>query len=257
MSDCGADKASYEDFPSDWYHLAKRDHFWLEWRHYALMRALRSSGLDLRASLKGLDVGCGNGVVQSQLENATAWTVDGVDLNARSMSEREQTRGSARLYDIHDRSAGLKNHYDFAVLFDILEHLEDPAGFLRSTLWHLKPGGHVLINVPALPSLHSRYDEVVGHLRRYTTQSLGAVIQSGGAVPLDLRYWGLSLLPIAWLRKQMLKRDMPAEAVVKRGFKPPAEWINRAFRALLRAETAVLARPVAGTSVLAIARRAF
>ena len=72
------------------------------------------------------------------------------------------------LYNIHDRAPDLAARYDAIILFDVIEHIESPAEFLASALYHLKPGGRVFINVPALQSLYSKFDVAVGHYRRYS-----------------------------------------------------------------------------------------
>ena len=53
------------------------------------------------------------------------------------------------------------------VLFDVLEHIPDTQPFLSSVIRHIKLNGFLLINVPALQTLYSKYDETVGHVRRY------------------------------------------------------------------------------------------
>jgi SAM-dependent methyltransferase len=134
------------------------------------------------------------------------------------------------------------------VLFDVLEHLPEPRQLLRSTLRHLKPGGLVLVNVPALPGLTSAYDLAAGHLRRYTTASLATELSGPGLDQRLLRYWGLSLIPLLAARKLVVAGGGPA--TIQRGFQPPLAAINAALVGLMHLETRVLRTPVAGTSVL-------
>jgi 2-polyprenyl-3-methyl-5-hydroxy-6-metoxy-1,4-benzoquinol methylase len=82
------------------------------------------------------------------------------------------------------------------VLFDVLEHIADTQSFLTALLAHLKPQGWVLINVPALQSLYSHYDEIVGHFRRYNRQTLVAEFRQKPLELADIRYWGMSLVPV-------------------------------------------------------------
>jgi hypothetical protein len=110
----------------------------------------------------------------------------------------------------------------------------------------------MLVNVPALTMLFSRYDVVVGHQRRYDKRSLTEEFSSRGlGSVVRLRYWGFLLVPIALLRKAVLAFVRRRPSVVRIGFKPPNALVNRALIAAMSVETALLSDPALGTSVLA------
>ncbi len=104
----------------------------------------------------------------------STWTVDLGELDATALRHSRPGRGRTLHYDVTERRAELAGAYDVIVLFDVLEHIEHTAPFIDALLWHLKAGGHLLINVPALPRAQSRYDEAAGHVRRYTRATLPA-----------------------------------------------------------------------------------
>ncbi len=235
-------------FPSEWYDLSDPSHFWFRWRMAALQRALADIGAATDAPLNALDVGCGSGVLASQLEAVTAWTTDGTDLNLGALERCAPRRGRTLYYDVTEERTELIERYDVVVLFDVLEHLPDPRLLLRSSLRHLKPGGLVLVNVPALPSLTSAYDVAAGHLRRYTTASL---VRELSGLDLDhrvARYWGFSLIPLLAARKLAVAGGGPT--TIQRGFQPPSPAFNAALVGLMRLETRLLREPPWGTSVL-------
>ncbi len=167
------------------------------------------------------------------------------------------SRGRTILYNIHERKPEFKGLYDVVLLFDVLEHIEAAGSFLESAAWHLKPGGIMLLNVPALSSLYSQYDKLVGHVRRYDKVSVRHLFQQHGIdfKLMELRYWGLSLVPIVWLRKMMLRKIQRPDAAVAIGFHPPAQWINRALGTLMSAETSLLSHPPFGSSLMVAARK--
>ena len=68
-------------FPDTWYKLASGDHFWFRWRFAAFLNQLRELGLPLVQERRLLEIGCGTGVLSSQLEAHSKWRVDGADLN--------------------------------------------------------------------------------------------------------------------------------------------------------------------------------
>lgn len=65
-------------------------------------------------------------------------------------------------------------------LFDVLEHIEDDAGFLSTICELLQPGGIVYLTVPAYPVLWSVDDAYAGHYRRYTIRRLQSLLRGAG-----------------------------------------------------------------------------
>lgn len=243
------------DFPSEWFDITAEGHFWLDWRFAAFAAQLRDCGVPLDAPWRGFDVGCGHGVLRRQVERATAWTVDGCDLHAGALGRNGATRGASYLYDVFDRRPELRERYDAILLFDVIEHVAAPDAFLAAVLDHLKPGGWLFLNVPALERLRSPFDDVVGHLRRYDRASLTATLRRQRLAIRDLRYWGFAMLPYLVIRRVTRARQNDAAGVIAHGVLPPAPWMDAWIRRIMAVETRWLPRPPLGTSLLAAARR--
>jgi len=242
------------DFPDQWYEIMDERHFWMIWRTRAFLNQCRALSISTKAPCSVLEIGCGYGVLRQMLEAATKWDIDAMDLNAGALFHSAPGRGRTALYNIHDRAPGLAAKYDAIILFDVIEHIDDPVTFMSSALYHLKPGGHVFINVPALQALYSKFDVAVGHCRRYSKQTLGAELAKAGVRKIDDRYWGLTMLPLLALRKLWLslRRESPGKGttVVQRGLVPPGKPVDAVLTALMRLETNVIANPPLGTSLL-------
>jgi SAM-dependent methyltransferase len=87
--------------------------------------------------------------------------------------------------------------YDLVALLDVLEHVEEDHEALLSIARKLKPGGKILITVPAHPWMWSAHDEVNHHKRRYTRKGLRKVLLGAG-LEIELLSWFNSLLfPLA------------------------------------------------------------
>lgn len=237
-----------QDFPDEWYDASDASHFWFRWRLAVLRRTLSDAGTATRSPLVALDVGCGPGVLAAQLEGATGWSVDATDLNMAALERCRPRRGRTLYYDVTEERAELLGRYDAVLLFDVLEHVAEPRRLARSALRHLRTGGILLVNVPALPTLRSAYDRAAGHLRRYTARSLAAELDGLGLETRVLRYWGLSLVPLLLARKVALARGGPR--TIDRGFRPPHAGVNAVLVGLMRLETALLRAPPLGTSVM-------
>jgi SAM-dependent methyltransferase len=144
---------------------------------------------------------------------------------------------------------------DVVVLLDVLEHMADPVRVLAHVRTALRPGGGVVVTVPAYPFLHGDWDRALGHHRRYTARMLRAQVAEAGLEVERLTHWNAFSLPAA-LAVRGLARLLPRDA-------PPAEFprvpplVNRLLTACASIERAWLARlplPV-GLSLFAVLRR--
>jgi 2-polyprenyl-3-methyl-5-hydroxy-6-metoxy-1,4-benzoquinol methylase len=241
-------------FPDQWYEIMDERHFWMKWRTRAFLQQCRALSISTETPYSVLEIGCGQGILRQMLEAETRWNVDAMDLNAGALFHSAPGRGRTALYNIHDRAPGLAARYDAIILFDVIEHIDDPVSFMASALYHLKPGGRIFINVPALQSLYSKFDVAVGHCRRYNKQTLETELAKAGIRKVDERYWGLTMLPLLALRKLWLSlrgESHAAEAtVVQRGLVPPGKLADAVLTAMMRLETSVIANPPLGTSLL-------
>ena len=117
--------------------------------------------------------------------------------------------------------------FDSIVLSNVMEHIPDDAGAVRRFAQILAPGGRVLILVPALPQIFGALDEAVGHYRRYTPQTLRAVLDSNGFEVEVLDWMNLVGIPGWFVNGKLLKRrSMPQLQL--RLYDQLAPWITRA-----------------------------
>jgi SAM-dependent methyltransferase len=247
--------AQASEFPEQWYELGRPDHFWLEWRLAATLGQISELGIALDRPLRALDVGGGCGALREQLEVATEWTIDVGDLNAAALARVREGRGRILCYDVLRPHPDLLDAYDVVLLFDVLEHVEESQAFLEATLRHVKPGGLLLLNVPAWQFLYGAYDVAAGHRRRYRKATLAAELAGADCDVRDARYWGLLMVPLLLLRKWTVRGpELPGDCV-RRGFEPPGPLVHAALRAAGRLEAKLLRHPPIGSSLLLAAQR--
>lgn len=130
---------------------------------------------------------------------------------------------------------------DMIVMHDVLEHIEDDAAAARHLRGLLKPGGRLIISVPALQSLFGHHDVLLGHYRRYTKRSLARVLEPYFRIR-QIRYFGFTFIPLALWFSKWRKKPYPVETAAQ-GFK------GRVVAALCSMESRI-AFPL-GTSVIA------
>jgi glycosyltransferase involved in cell wall biosynthesis len=99
-----------------------------------------------------------------------------------------------------------RERIDTVVCLNVLEHIEDHVSTLKDFAAILPTGGHVVLIVPALPALYGSLDVHLQHFRRYTRESLGAVLAEAGFEAETLRYMNRIAVPGWWLNSRVLKR---------------------------------------------------
>lgn len=245
---------SETDFPDEWYGLTAETHFWFQWRLRAAQRQIQAVGLSTSEPLLGLEIGSGTGVLRDQFEASTSWRIDITDLSLKALRESRPGRGRTLYYDVLQRREAFREAYDLVILYDVLEHIAPTRPFVEAALFHLRPGGWLLLNVPALPALHGAYDVAAGHHRRYDRKSLVAEFAGTDLEVRDVRYWGSLLLPLLALRKAVQGRGGATPETIRAGFHPPGAFAHALLRALMRLELAGGVSPV-GTSLLLAGRK--
>lgn len=95
--------------------------------------------------------------------------------------------------------------FDAIVMVNVLEHIEDDSGILKKIYRMLKPGGYLLIFVPAMPILFGSLDEKFGHYRRYTKRELAARCGDIGYEIVLSRYFDIFGVLPWWLVNRVLR----------------------------------------------------
>ena len=86
--------------------------------------------------------------------------------------------------------------FDTIVAFNVLEHIEDDVGTLRTAATLLRPGAHLVLFVPSLPFLYGTIDAQVDHKRRYTKRTLSEAVRSAGMTLQRIEYFDfLGIVP--------------------------------------------------------------
>jgi 2-polyprenyl-3-methyl-5-hydroxy-6-metoxy-1,4-benzoquinol methylase len=113
--------------------------------------------------------------------------------------------GLESLYQFDLRHAPFREHFDVVALFDVLEHIHEDETAARNIHSMLRPGGRIILTVPAHQWLWSRVDELSSHYRRYNRRSMTALLAAAGFDILDCRYFFTALVPGLVARKFMAR----------------------------------------------------
>jgi len=192
--------------------------FWLE--ELGAARYFNGWVADLIApSIRGdvLEIGCGTGNFTGLIARH-ARSVVAVDLDAEFIATarqrwKDERRISFRCCDA--TAEGWESEFDTIVLLDVLEHVWDEIGFLRSLRKGLRPGGRLVIKVPSGDWLYGTMDRAIGHYRRYSKKTLRSALGNAGLHESERLYFNRLGILGWWLNGRVLKRVTPPAVQVK------------------------------------------
>lgn len=135
---------------------------------------------------------------------------------------------------------------DLVTAFDVLEHLADDEGCVAEVMRVLRPHGRFLVAVPCDPKLWSEHDVAVDHLRRYTRETLTALLDRPGLELRSLWSWNVLLRPVVALRRRSSTGS---------DLEDMHPLVNAGLRAVVTAERHLPVRALPGVTLFADLRR--
>lgn len=146
-------------------------------------RAFQLETIQPHCGTSVLEVGAGLGEFAAQLTGLRRHVVTDVDPGAvAAMAARfaDRPEVEARVLDLAQGTLDLAEPVSTVVAINVLEHIEDDAGALRSLATLVEPGGRIVLWVPGYMQLYGDFDRAVGHVRRYTPDTLRTAIGEAG-----------------------------------------------------------------------------
>jgi SAM-dependent methyltransferase len=201
-----------------------------------------------------LEIGSGIGTFSTRIaatpsvERLTSIEIDpsSADAARRALAAAPVQKSVEHIVGDYLGTALPKDHYDSALLINVLEHLQDDRAAVRKARSELRMDGSLVIFVPAFELLMSGLDRRLGHYRRYTTASLRKLLESAGFTVTALRYYNLTGF-LGWLwRFRILGRTEQSPGLVR--------FFDRVILPVQLRVERVLPLPV-GQSVYAVAKK--
>ena len=171
-----------------------QDHWWFLARRRILEKLIARI---IRPPEKSrlLEIGCGTGHNLAMLERFGKVDACELDRCARALASKRLGR-EVKDSKLPDLSMFERNSYDVAALLDVLEHVADDTGSLRAIHRRLKPGGALILTVPANRWMWSAHDVAHHHFRRYSKRDLAHVVKCAGFEIELLSYFNTILFPL-------------------------------------------------------------
>jgi SAM-dependent methyltransferase len=230
--------------------------FWYQHRNQCILNAIQYGGFDRDFH----DIGGGNGITASILQQ-NGYQVTLVEPYAEGIGNA-QKRGIRRTIQSTLENFQPEEPTPGVGFFDVMEHMEDDEDFLRHIHRIVKPGGKIILSVPAFQDLWSDNDVQLGHFRRYKLKQIDQLLVRSGFRPI----YGTYFFSLVWLPMWLL-RVLPNRFGVQRKNTPKKKrsehmatspYLSKMLRRMLSWEIKMIRRgwkiPF-GTSCLVIAQK--
>ncbi len=224
-------------------------HWWYRARRDILADYLTRWG-GLPGDARILEIGCGTGHNLPML--AQFGEIDAIEIDetagAKASERLGKPVGTSPLPELVGVEPG---SYDLVAVLDVIEHVEDDVAALKAIAAVLKPGGKILITVPAHQWMWSAHDVVNHHKRRYSKAGFEALLAKAGLQGSKLGYFNSLLFPVAVAARfagKLMGKDDSDDS-------PPPKPLNTLFEGIFRLERHMVGRvPLPpGLSLIALA----
>ena len=242
--------------PDEYLKMAEvEDRMWyFRSLHGHVARELATAGLKEGAAV--LDAGCGTGGLLLRargFQPRLRWS--GIDLMPLACELARRRCGAA--VDIREASitalpfAG--ESFDAVVSVDVIYHVDDPEIAMAEFFRVLRPGGLLVINVPAYMWMWSYHDDAVHTKHRYTRPEVAALLRAAGFAQQRLTHWNALPFPLVWAKRKLFHTTADTSDV--KDYPAPIDAMFRTMMAIEHAWLRAGGNWAWGTSVFAVARK--
>lgn len=127
--------------------------------------------------------------------------------DSRELLRRNLATHGTRIEVVDSLQALPDAGFDYLFAFEVLEHIEDDAGVLADWARKVRPGGRLLVSVPAHQRKFGRSDQLVGHVRRYERDELRDLLASAGFADIDIVNYGFPITELTRRFSNFLVRN--------------------------------------------------
>ncbi|GFE58401.1 bifunctional 2-polyprenyl-6-hydroxyphenol methylase/3-demethylubiquinol 3-O-methyltransferase UbiG [Geobacter sp. AOG1] len=213
-------------------HRLEENHWWFQGKKLLVTSFLDQAGVQAG---NYLDIGCGTGMFLKEF--ARFGTGFGIDVSEQALHYCRD-KGKANLIKASgDKLPFRGGAFSFVSLLDVVEHSQDDLGVLREAFRVCKPGGTVIVTVPAFSFLWGSHDMAHHHVRRYKRADLARLGENAGFVLERISYTNFFIfLPL--LLRRLSSRGKPAST--ESDLRETPGWLNRLLFSLYKIESMYL-----------------
>lgn len=233
----------------DKMHRLEDEHWWFQGKKYLVEGIL--DGMDVPTGVS-LDIGCGTGIFLRMLKKRG--TAYGLDISERALSYCRTNKCDSLVRAAGSPLPFKDNSFSLVTLLDMIEHVDNDLDVMKEVYRVCKPGGLVVITVPAFSFLWGSHDDSHHHKRRYVLPQLREMTLSTGFMLEKETYTNFFIfLPV--LFRRILSRK--SASVRESDLRPTPRPINEMLKWIYRFEAFYLKKGKFpwGVSLLMVLRK--
>ncbi len=224
--------------------------WWYRGLHANVLHAIRTHA---PGSTDLLDAGCGTGGVLKAIRKAHPnMHLNGLDLSEMACAIAREKSGATVTTGSVDRLEYADGSFDVLLSLDVLGYELDRDAVIKGYHRVLRPGGRMILNLPAYQWMLSYHDRAVGQGKRFTLAEGVELVQRHGFQVRAATYWNTILFPLMFIRRKLLPGSSSSDV------KPFGPIMNTTFERCLALERQLTDRQVRlpfGGSIFLIAER--
>ena len=216
------------------YRTFHEQHWWFQTRAKWIIEYLQQHVSQVGPT-SILDVGCGDGLFFDQL--LKFGEVTGLETSPEIISSGNPHRQRIHIGPL-DSSFQPAEPFSLILMLDVIEHISQPLVPLRRSAELLRPGGYLLLTVPAFNAVWTNHDVINHHITRYKRSSLFPLLLEAGYTIVESEYWFHWTFPMKFAQRVVERalRLRPSNPII------PSASVNRVLRALCDLERFFLRR---------------
>ncbi len=222
-----------------------------DFRREALFNLIRK---ELHADSRCVDVGCGTGFMVERIADLGIH-ITGIDSSETLIAfaqRRMVHRPNVQLHVSSILDLPSYGTFDALLCLDVIEHIEDDAAALQMLRRACRPGGKLILTVPAFRLLYGKRDIMIGHFRRYGKSELVSKLTQAGFLVHSCQFWNMVGVPAYWFSERVLRR--PVSDSLRTGQDSTTKkWVRSIIERWLLAELKLPFLPC-GLSLISLSR---